>query len=128
MSTNPEDNIVALDARAVDYGYSKTIAEALEKWRFSDRDGGPVVEDLVRVIRKFRPDVLVARFSGTPRDSHAHHQASAVLARKAFAEAGNPSAFPELLREGLAPWKPKKLYIGILRANEEWTVSEDVGA
>ena len=114
--------------RAVDYGYSKTLSEALSKWRFADRDGGPVVEDLVRAIRRFRPEVLVARFSGTPRDNHAHHQASAILARKAFAEAGRADAFPELVREGLAPWQPRKLYIGILRANEEWTVSENVGA
>ena len=80
------------------------------------------------MIRRFRPEVLAARFSGTPRDNHAHHQASAVLARKAFAEAGDPSKFPELAREGLLPWQPRKLYIGIIRASEEWTVSEDVGA
>ena len=114
--------------RAVDYGFSKTLAEALQKWRFADADGGPVVGDLVRVIRRFRPDVLVARFSGTRRDGHAHHEASAILARKAFEEAGDPSKFPEQIREGLPPWKPKKLYVGVIRANEDWTVTEDVGA
>jgi len=114
--------------RAVDYGFSKTLAEALQKWRFADPDGGPVVGDLVRVIRRFRPDVLVARFSGTRRDGHAHHEASSILARKAFEEAGDPSKFPGQLREGLLPWKPKKLYAGIVRANEDWTVTEDVGA
>ena len=113
--------------RAVDYGFSKTLAEALQKWRFSDPDGGPVVGDLVRVIRRFRPDVLVARFSGTRRDGHAHHEASSILARKAFEEAGDPSKFPEQIREGLLPWKPRKLYAGIIRANEDWTVTEDVG-
>jgi len=114
--------------RAVDYGFSKTLAEALSKWRFADADGGPVVADLVRVIRRFRPDVLVARFSGTRRDGHAHHEASSILARRAFEEAGDPSKFPDQIREGLAPWKPKKLYVGIIRANEDWTVTEDVGA
>jgi len=114
--------------RAVDYGFSKTLAEALAKWRFADADGGPVVGDLVRVIRRFRPDVLVARFSGTRRDGHAHHEASSILARRAFEEAGDPSKFPEQIREGLLPWKPKKLYVGIIRAGEDWTVSEDVGA
>jgi len=114
--------------RAVDYGFSKTLAEALQKWRFAEADGGPVVGDLVRVIRRFRPDVLVARFSGTRRDGHAHHEASSILARKAFEEAGDPSKFPEQIREGLLPWKPKKLYVGVIRANEDWTVSEDVGA
>ena len=114
--------------RAVDYGFSKTLAEALAKWRFADPDGGPAVGDLVRVIRRFRPDVLVARFSGTRRDGHAHHEASSILARKAFEEAGDPAKFPEQIREGLAPWKPKKLYVGIIRAGEDWTVTEDVGA
>jgi len=114
--------------RAVDYGFSKTLAEALSKWRFADPDGGPVVADLVRVIRRFRPDVLVARFSGTRRDGHAHHEASSILARRAFEEAGDPTKFPDQIREGLAPWKPKKLYAGIIRANEDWTVVEDVGA
>ncbi len=114
--------------RAVDYGFSKTLAEALSKWRFADPDGGPVVADLVRVIRRFRPDVLVARFSGTRRDGHAHHEASSILARRAFEEAGDPSKFPDQIRAGLAPWKPKKLYVGIIRANEDWTVTEDVGA
>ncbi len=114
--------------RAVDYGFSKTLAEALAKWRFAEADGGPIVGDLVRVIRRFRPDVLVARFSGTRRDGHAHHEASSILARRAFAEAGDPTKFPEQIREGLRPWKPAKLYIGVVRANEDWTVIEDVGA
>ena len=108
--------------RAADYGFSKTLSEALQKWRFSEAAGGPIVEDLVRVIRNFRPDVLVARFSGTDRDGHAHHQASSILARKAFELSGDPSVLPTL-----APWKPKKLYVGIIRANEDWTVTEDVG-
>jgi LmbE family N-acetylglucosaminyl deacetylase len=115
--------------RAVDYGFSKTLAEALQKWRFADPDGGPVVADLVRAIRTFQPDVLAARFSGTDRDGHAHHQASAILARRAFAEAGDPTKFPEQLAppENLSPWSPRKLYIGILRPDEDWTVTEDVG-
>jgi LmbE family N-acetylglucosaminyl deacetylase len=114
--------------RAVDYGYSKTLTEALTKWRFNAPDGGPAVEDVVRVIRIFRPEVLVARFSGTSRDGHAHHQASAIVARKAFEEAGDPSKFPEQIRGGLLPWKPRKLYVGIVRKGEDWSVSEDVGA
>ncbi|HWC65164.1 MAG TPA: PIG-L family deacetylase, partial [Thermoanaerobaculia bacterium] len=114
--------------RAVDYGFSKTLAEALSKWRFADADGGPVVADLVRVIRRFRPDVVVARFSGTRRDGHAHHEASSILARRAFEEAGDPTKFPDQLREGLLPWRPAKLYVGIIRSGEDWTVREDVGA
>ena len=67
---------------------------------------------MVRVIRTFRPDVLIARFSGTDRDGHGHHQASAILTKEAFRAAGDPTRFPEQIKEGLEPWQPKKLYIG----------------
>jgi hypothetical protein len=64
------------------------------------------------VIREFRPDVLVARFSGTERDGHGHHQASAILTKEAFRAAADPNRFPEQIQEGLRPWQAKKLYIG----------------
>ncbi len=67
---------------------------------------------MVRVIRTFRPDVLVARFSGTSRDGHGHHQASSILAKEAFRAAADPKRFPEQIAEGLQPWQAKKFYIG----------------
>src|SRR5579864_5855225 len=67
---------------------------------------------MVRVIRTFRPDVLVARFSGTSRDGHGHHQASSILTREAFRAAADPKRFPEQIAEGLQPWQAKKVYIG----------------
>ena len=67
---------------------------------------------MVRVIRTFRPDVLIARFSGTERDGHGHHQASAILTKEAFRAAADPKRFPEQIKEGLQPWQAKKLYIG----------------
>jgi hypothetical protein len=70
---------------------------------------------MVRVIRTFRPDVLVSRFQGTPRDGHGHHQAAGILTREAFRAAADPARFPEQLREGLTPWQVKKLYVGNLR-------------
>ena len=66
----------------------------------------------MRVVRTFRPDVLIARFSGTERDGHGHHQASAILTKEAFRAAADPNRFPEQIKEGLQPWQPKKLYIG----------------
>jgi hypothetical protein len=54
----------------------------------------------------------VARFSGTERDGHGHHQASAILTKEAFRAAADPNRFPEQIKEGLQPWQPKKLYIG----------------
>ena len=68
--------------------------------------------DIVRVIRTFHPDVLIARFSGTERDGHGHHQASAILTKEAFRAAADPNKFPEQIRQGLEPWQAKKLYVG----------------
>ena len=95
-------------SRVADFGYSKTPEETFQKWQGHDIPLG----DMVRVIRTFRPDVLVARFSGTDRDGHGHHQASAILTREAFRAAADPKRFPEQIKEGLEPWQPKKLYIG----------------
>jgi len=94
--------------RVADFGYSKTPEETFQKWGGHDVP----LQDMVRVIREFRPDVLIARFSGTDRDGHGHHQASAILTKEAFRAAADPSRFPEQIKEGLQPWQPKKLYIG----------------
>ena len=95
-------------SRVADYGFSKTPEEAFQKWGGHDT----ALADIVRVIRTFRPDVLVARFSGTNRDGHGHHQASSILAQEAFRAAADPNRFPEQIKEGLQPWQAKKLYIG----------------
>ena len=94
--------------RVADFGFSKTAEETFQKWQGHDIALG----DMVRVIRTFRPDVLVARFSGTDRDGHGHHQASSILTREAFRAAADPTRFPEQIKEGLRPWQAKKLYIG----------------
>ncbi len=95
-------------SRVADFGYSKTPEETFQKWQGHDI----ALADIVRVVRTFRPDVLIARFSGTERDGHGHHQASAILTREAFRAAADPDRFPEQIKEGLQPWQPKKLYIG----------------
>jgi LmbE family N-acetylglucosaminyl deacetylase len=94
--------------RVADFGFSKNADETFQKWQGHDIALG----DMVRVIRTFRPDVLVARFSGTDRDGHGHHQASSILTREAFRAAADPNRFPEQINEGLLPWQAKKLYIG----------------
>ncbi|MEO8189776.1 MAG: PIG-L family deacetylase [Acidobacteriota bacterium] len=91
--------------RAYDFGYSRNIAESLRLW---PKDA--VMEDAVRVIRRFRPQVVVAIFSGTPRDGHGQHQESGIIAREAFKAAGDPAAFPGLAAEGLRAWQPAALY------------------
>jgi LmbE family N-acetylglucosaminyl deacetylase len=95
-------------SRVADFGFSKSPDETFAKWGGHDIALG----DMVRVIRTFRPDVLVPRFSGTPRDGHGHHQASSILAREAFRAAADPKRFPEQIAEGLQPWQVKKFYIG----------------
>lgn len=94
--------------RVADFGFSKTPEETFQKWGGHDIALG----DMVRVIRTFRPDVIVARFSGTERDGHGHHQASSILTREAFRAAADPKRFPEQSQDGLLPWQAKKLYIG----------------
>jgi LmbE family N-acetylglucosaminyl deacetylase len=117
-------------SRVADFGFSKTPEETFQNWGGKDVP----LADMVRVIRTFRPDVLVARFSGTERDGHAHHQASAILTKEAFRAAADPNRFPEQIKEGLQPWQPKKLYIGNVCgfrsntcADENWTVRFDTG-
>src|SRR5437762_4096048 len=110
-------------SRVADFGFSKTPEETFEKWGGHDVALG----DLVRVIRTFRPDVLVARFSGTSRDGHAHHQASAIVTREAFRAAGDPNRFPEQIKEGLLSWQPKKLYVGNFGDPEGSTLGFDIG-
>jgi LmbE family N-acetylglucosaminyl deacetylase len=92
--------------RAYDFGYSKTLDETWAQW---PRD--TILKDVVRIVRRFRPQVLVSIFRGGPRDGHGQHQAAGWVAREAFAVAGDSARFPELLREeGLQPWSPLKLY------------------
>ena len=95
-------------SRVADFGYSKNPEETFQKWGGHDIP----LSDMVRVIRTFRPDVLIARFSGTERDGHGHHQASAILTKEAFRAAADPNRFPEQIKEGLQPWQARKLYVG----------------
>src|SRR6266571_1957136 len=117
-------------SRVADFGYSKNADETFQKWGGHDVP----LSDIVRVIRQFRPDVLIARFSGTERDGHGHHQASSILTQEAFRAAADPNRFPEQIKEGLQPWQPKKLYIGNVCGffsttcpDENWTVKLDRG-
>jgi len=117
-------------SRVADFGFSKTAEETLQKWGGHDVALG----DMVRVIRTFRPDVLVARFSGTERDGHGNHQVSGILTKEAFRAAADPKRFPEQIAEGLQPWQAKKLYIGNVCdwgaktcLDENWSVRFNTG-
>ncbi|HEY2139895.1 MAG TPA: PIG-L family deacetylase, partial [Chthoniobacterales bacterium] len=89
--------------RAVDFGFSKSAAETLRIW---DRD--KILSDIVWTIRRFRPDVIVTRFSPDDDKTHGHHTASAILAREAFEAAGDPKRFAEQLAF-VDVWKPTRI-------------------
>lgn len=118
-------------SHVIDFGYSKTAEETFNKWHGHDI----ALADIVRAIRIFRPDVLIARFSGTTRDGHGHHQASAILTMEAFRAAADPNKFPEQIKAGLLPWQAKKLFAGnpprLFQggniADEDYTVKLDNG-
>ena len=90
--------------RAVDFGYSFSVEETLEKWGHQE-----ILGDFVRLIRTIRPDVIVGWiFDG--EGGGQHHQTSARLTLEAFRAAADPNQFPEQLKDGLRPWQPKKYY------------------
>jgi LmbE family N-acetylglucosaminyl deacetylase len=90
--------------RSIDFGFSKTTDETLQIWGKE-----AILADMVLVIRKFQPDVIVNRFSGTQRDGHGNHQVSAMLSKEAFRAAADPTRFPEQLKT-VQPWQAKRLF------------------
>src|SRR3954453_17908564 len=92
-------------SRAFDFGYTRSIDETLRLW---PKD--VLVEDAVRVIRRFRPQVVVSVFPGVPHPNHGQHQAAGVAAYAAFPLAGDAQALPQLAAEGLTAWTPQALY------------------
>jgi len=99
--------------RAIDFGYSKTPEETFAKWGHER-----ILSDVVWVIRRFRPDVVILRFSGTPRDGHGQHQVSAIVGKEAFSAAADPSRFPEQLKF-VEPWKARRLLFNTFSFNRE---------
>jgi LmbE family N-acetylglucosaminyl deacetylase len=91
-------------SRANDFGFSKTAKESLHIW-----DSTEVLSDIVWEIRRFKPDIIITRFSPTYTKTHGHHQASAILAQRAFDAAANPAMFPEQLKF-VSTWQAKSLF------------------
>jgi LmbE family N-acetylglucosaminyl deacetylase len=91
--------------RARDFGFSKTPEETEKIW------DGQVLEDMVRVIRAFRPDIVINHWGGV-HTGHGHHQASGMLTPKAVELAGDPSYNPsdptgkKPIPLDEAPWTP----------------------
>ncbi|MGA3095065.1 MAG: PIG-L family deacetylase [Bryobacteraceae bacterium] len=104
LSAHRMDGAEQYFTRAIDFGYSFDPQEVITKWGRQD-----IVGDYVRLIRMLRPDVIVT-MNIQGRGGDRAHEATAILAREGFHAAGDPSMYPEQIREGLHPWQPKKLY------------------
>lgn len=105
--------------RAIDFGYSKTSEETLNNWKRE-----LLLGDMVKVIRQFKPDIILTRFSQT-QGGHGHHLTSAILAEEAFYSAADPNKFSEQLTK-LDTWKAKRLYWNTWRPSEK-AISIDIG-
>ncbi len=91
--------------RAYDFGYTRSLEETLERWPEEI-----LLEDAMRVVRRFKPQVLVAVFPPTAAAGHGQHQASGLIAEQIFELSADPDAFPRLDAEGLAPWKVSSFF------------------
>jgi len=114
-------------SRAYDFGYSKSPEEALNIW---GRD--KILSDVVWVIRRFKPDVIITRFPTTGEGGHGHHTASAILAVQAVKDAADPLKFPEQFAYGVKPWKVTRLFwntfrFGTVNTQNENQLKIDVG-
>src|SRR3989454_12768620 len=85
-----------------EFGFSKSAEDTFTKWNHDQ-----ILGDFVRVIRYFRPEIIISRFTGTPRDGHGHHQVAGLITQEAFRAAADPNRFPEYGK----PWQAKKLYL-----------------
>lgn len=106
--------------RAYDFGFSKTAAESFSHW---PRDS--VLGDMVKIVRGFRPQIIVSVFSGTPRDGHGQHQVAGVLSREVYDAAADTVRFPS--SKFGAPWTVLKFYRGARFSREDGTISMNVG-
>lgn len=114
------DGAVQYFTRAFDFGFSKTTEEAIRFWGEKN-----VLADVVWVIRKFQPDVIITRFPPDSRAGHGHHSASAVLAKQAFEAAADKTMFAEQFSLGVQPWQAKRLLWNTFNFGSTNTTSEN---
>ncbi len=105
---------------AFDFGFSKNATEALRIW-----DHDKMLSDVVWVIRKFRPDVIITRFPPDERAGHGHHWASSLLAGEAFTAAADSTRFPEQLSKGVSVWQAKRIFWNTYNFGGNNTTSPD---
>lgn len=123
------DGVEQYFTRAIDFGYSKSPEETIEFWGREN-----VLYDIVWVIRKFRPDVIVTRFPPGGWNTHGHHLASAMLAVDAFSLAADSTKFSDQL-DKVEPWQAKRIvwdswlpYMNNFDGDESEYVTADIGS
>jgi len=104
LAARAQDGAEQYFSRAYEFGFSKSSEEALTIWNHQQ-----VLSDAVWVIRKFQPDIIIARFPPDARAGHGHHSASAIIANEAYIAAGDSTKFTEQFKYGVKPWKAKRI-------------------
>ena len=104
LAARIQDGAEQYFSTAYEFGYSKSAKEALAIW-----DHQKVLSDVVWVIRKFQPDIIITRFPGDARAVHGHHAASSIIAQEAYLAAADPNQFKEQFKYGVQPWKAKRI-------------------
>jgi LmbE family N-acetylglucosaminyl deacetylase len=119
LSARRIDGAEQFFTRAFDFGFSKNPQETFTKW---DRE--KILSDVVWVIRKFQPDIIITRFPTTGEGGHGHHTASAILANEAFIDAADPNRFPEQLKY-VKTWQVKRILWNTFNFGSTNTTSSD---
>lgn len=120
LSARRIDGAEQFFSRAYEFGFSKSADEALRIW-----GKHKILSDVVWVIRKYQPDIIIKRFPPDKRAGHGHHAASAILADEAFTAAADPGRFPEQFKYGVKPWKAKRILWNTFNFGGNNTTSED---
>ena len=97
LAASQHNGVTQFFSRAPDFGYSKSAAQTMKIW------GDVPLEDMIRVIRTFRPNIVINGWGGI-QTGHGQHQSSGILTPQAVKQAADPNVFPDQLKEGLRPW------------------------
>ncbi len=129
LSARRIDGGLQFFTRANDFGFSKRVSETFDIWNKQE-----ILSDVVKIMRQFKPDIILTRFPPDERAGHGHHTGSAVLAQEAFDLTGQPDFLPEQVKE-FGVWQSKRLYTNTgrwwnqtINENTPGVVVVDVGA
>lgn len=109
LAARQVDGGIQFFTRANDFGFSKGPEETLATW-----DKNEILHDVLKVVRSFKPDIIICRFPPDSRAGHGHHTSSALLALEAWEKAGDPNVFPEQVAQ-YGVWKPRRVFLNLSR-------------